>query len=281
MRKLILPAPAKLNLFLHINAQQENGYHKLQTIFQLIDYCDTLTFSSRKDHEILINARIPDVCEKNNLVMRAAKAMQQYDKKRRGVEIGIVNCIPPDSGLGSDSSHAATTMLALNHLWSLKLPLQQLLSLGLQIGGDIPVFIYGKSCWAENLGEQISPLELPTPWFVVIVPPLSVSSAEIFFDTQLARNSPEVEISLSLLETRENNCQEVTMRRYPKVAETFHWLNQFNAAQMTGTGGAVFTDFDSHTKANQVLKQLPNDLTGFVARGLNISPLLTTLKIDR
>lgn len=281
MDKLVLLAPAKLNLFLHINRQQENGYHELQTIFQLIDYCDTLIFTPRKDRQIRINTKIPDVYEKNNLIIRAAKTVQQQDQKRRGIDISIVKKIQPRSGLGGSSSCAAATILALNQLWNLKLPLQQLLQLGLQICPSIPAFVYGKACWAENLGEKITPLELPTPWFVIIIPPIHISTAEIFFDEKLKKNSPKVEFSLSLLETITNSCQLITARRYPEVAQTLNWLNQFSTAQMTGTGTAVFARFESRTKANDVLKLLPNHLKGFVAQGLNTSPLLTALKINR
>ena len=281
MEELVLPAPAKLNLFLHINGQKENGYHELQSILQFIDHCDTLTFTPRKDQQIYINGKIPNIYEKNNLILLAAKAMQQQYYKRRGMDINIVERIQNGSGLGANSSRAATGILALNHMWNLKLPLQQLLTLGLQISPSIPAFIYGKACWAENFGEKITPLELPKPWFVVIIPSVQVSTAEIFFDKKLTRKTPKVKTSLSLLETGENNCQEVTLRRYPEVWQALNWLGEFNTAQMSGTGAAIFARFTSYTEANKVLQQLPNSLKGFVAHGLNTSPLLTALKINR
>ena len=281
MNKLVLPAPAKLNLFLHINGQRTNGYHELQTIFQFIDYCDQLTFTPRKDSEVHLLTKMPGISIKNNLIMRAAKLMQQHDRKRRGIDISVKKRIPLGCGLGGGSSNAATTLRALNHLWELQMPLPQLLQLGIQLGADVPVFLFGKSCWAEGLGEQMTALELPTPWFVVVVPPVHISTAEIFCDTQLNRSTAKTEISLSLLETGENDCQAVTIRRHPEVAQALNWLNQFSTAQMTGTGGSVFARFDNREQADEVVKQLPKTLKGFVAPGLNTSPLLTTLKINR
>ena len=281
MNELILPAPAKLNLFLHINQQQANRYHELQTIFQFIDYCDELTFAPRADKDIHLHGKIPGVSSHNNLVMRAAKLMQQHDKKRRGLDIYLKKLIPLGAGLGGGSSDAATTMLALNYLWNLKLSLAQLLQLGLQLGADVPVFIMGKACWAENLGEQMTPLDLPTPWFVVVVPPVHISTAEIFCDSKLTRDTPKSEISLSLLETGENDCQAVAMRRYPEVAHALTWLNQFSTTQMTGSGGGVFARFETEAQADEVLEQLPKNLKGFAAPGLNTSPLLTALDINR
>ena len=281
MKELVLSAPAKLNLFLHINHQQANGYHELQTIFQFINYYDQLTFTPRKDNEIHLTTKLPGVSIKNNLIIRAAKLMQQHNKKRHGVNIGIKKRIPIGSGLGGGSSNAATTILALNYLWDLQLPQQQLLQLGLQLGADVPVFIFGKSCWAENLGEQMTSLKLPTPWFVVIFPPVQIATAEIFCDPRLTRNTPKSDISLSLLETGENDCQAVTIRRHPEVAQALNWLSQFGTVQMTGTGGGIFARFDERAQANNIVKQLPKTLKGFVARGLNTSPLLTELKVNR
>lgn len=281
MEKLTLPAPAKLNLFLHINAQHANGYHELQTIFQFIDYCDELSFTPRSDREIHLHAKIAGVSTHNNLISRAARLMQQHDKKRRGIDIHLKKIIPLGAGLGGGSSNAATTILALNHLWDLRLTLSQLIKLGLQLGADIPVFLQGQACWAENLGEQITPLQLPTPWFVVVVPPVNISTAEIFCDSKLTRDTPKTDISLSLLETGENDCQPIVMRRYPEVAQALNWLNQFSTAQMTGTGGAVFARFESEAQANEIIEQLPSTFKGFVTQGLNTSPLLTALKINR
>ncbi len=281
MEKLILPAPAKLNLFLHINAQRANGYHELQTIFQFIDYCDELTFMMRVDRQIHLHAKVAGVSTHNNLISRAARLMQHHDKKRRGIDIYLKKNIPLGAGLGGGSSDAATTMLALNHLWDLNLPFSQLLQLGLQLGADIPVFLQGQACWAENLGEQMFPLDLPTPWFVVVVPSVHISTAEIFCDPKLTRDTPKTDISLSLLETGENDCQPTVTRLYPEVAQALNWLNQFSTAQMTGTGGAVFARFENEIQANEVIAQLPDTFKGFAAPGLNTSPLLTTLKINR
>jgi 4-diphosphocytidyl-2-C-methyl-D-erythritol kinase len=281
MKKLILPAPAKLNLFLHINSQRDDGLHELQTIFQLLSYGDSLSFTLRNDKAINLNSRIPGVSTENNLVMRAAKLMQQHDKKRRGVDIVLTKRLPLGSGLGGGSSDAATTLHALNDLWEIDMPISMLLKLGLQLGADVPVFVQGQSCWAEGVGELITPMTLPEPWFVVISPQVSISTAEIFFDKQLTRDTPKQTMSSSLIETGENNCQAVVLQRYPEVAEALNWLNRFGTAQMTGTGGCVFARFIDKDEAQAVLDELPKNYKGFIAQGLNQSPLLTSLGTNR
>ena len=192
----------------------------------MIDYCDELSFTPRKDSKIHVNAKIPGVSAQNNLVMRAAKLMQLHDKKRRGVDIKLLKRIPLGAGLGGGSSNAATTILGLNKLWNLQIPLEQLLQLGEQIGADVPVFINGLSCWAEGIGELLTPMKLPKPWFTIIAPPVEVPTAEIFFDKQLTRDTPKQTISASLIETGENDCQAVVIKRYPEVAQALDWLNQ-------------------------------------------------------
>jgi 4-diphosphocytidyl-2-C-methyl-D-erythritol kinase len=281
MENLTLPAPGKLNLFLHITAQREDGHHELQTIFQLIDYGDSLTFTPRDDKEILVNAKIPGLAAKNNLVMRAAKLIQQHDKKRRGIEITLRKRLPIGGGLGGGSSDAATTLHALNTLWELDISTEHLMHLGKQLGADVPVFIKGRSCWAEGIGEIITPLTLPDSWFLVIIPPVSVSTTEIFFDKQLTRDTAKQTMSTSLIETGVNDCQAVVVKRFPVVAKALDWLNQFGTAQMTGTGACIFAPFATKAAAEKVLTELPKDLKGFVARGLNTSPLLTALEANR
>jgi 4-diphosphocytidyl-2-C-methyl-D-erythritol kinase len=281
MEKLILPAPAKLNRFLHINSQRLDGYHDLQTIFQFIDYGDTLTFIPRDDGQITVNAKIPGLSQKNNLVYRAAKLIQRHDKNRRGVEITLEKKIPMGAGLGGGSSNAATTLHGLNKLWDLKLSSEFLQREGLLLGADVPVFVQGHACWAEGLGEIMTPMQLPESWFVVVVPPVHVATAEIFFDQKLPRDTPRVERSLALLQTGWNDCQAVVGARFPEVAQAIEWLSQFGRAQMTGTGCAVFAPFANKTEATNALAKIPSSYTGFMAKGLNVSPLLTTLHATR
>lgn len=277
MKIMTLPAPGKLNLFLHINGQREDGHHELQTIFQFIDYSDELTFSPRDDDLICVNAKIPELSSKNNLVTRAAKLLQRQDSKRRGVDITLKKNLPIGGGLGGGSSDAATTLHGLNRFWDLKLNKEHLLHLGLQLGADVPVFVEGHSCWAEGIGEKLTPLDLPEPWFLVVAPPVAIPTQEIFFDKKLTRNTPRREMSTSLLETGINDCQAVVVKRYPVVAEALNWLNQYSTAQMTGTGACIFARFESKKAAQKALADLPEKMIGFVCRGLNRSPLLTSL----
>ncbi len=281
MNTLELPAPGKLNLFLHINGQREDGHHELQTIFQFIDTCDTLRFTPRDDNKIHVNTKIPGIADKTNLVLRAAKMMQDADKKRRGIDINLQKKLPIGGGLGGGSSDAATTLLGLNHLWDLQLPLEQLLQMGLQLGADIPVFILGKACWAEGIGEKLSPMQLPHPWYLIVTPPVSISTAEVFFDKNLTRDTPKCEPSLDLLQTGKNDCQRVVANKYPEVASALNWLNQFSSAQMTGTGACLFARFKKEQEAQRVLADLPPEYKRFISRGLNVSPLLTALRSHR
>jgi 4-diphosphocytidyl-2-C-methyl-D-erythritol kinase len=279
MDTLTLPAPAKLNLFLHITDQREDGYHELQTIFQFLDYSDEIIFSQRKDGKIRVNSKIPYLSANDNLVMRAAKLLRQHDKKRQGVDITLHKKIPIGGGLGGGSSDAATTLCGLNTLWGLNLNQEYLLNLALQLGADVPVFVRGQACWAEGVGDALTPLtDLPEPWFLVVVPPVQVSTAEIFFDKQLTRNTAKSTISTQLIETGKNDCETTVSRHYPEVNEALQWLNSFSPARMTGTGACVFARFDKEEDALNVLKKIEAPFTGFIAKGLNHSPLHTTLE---
>ena len=273
MKTLSLLAPAKLNLFLHITGQREDGYHNLQTIFQFLDYNDTLHFKLRNDGEIRVNSKIPHIAREDNLVFRAAKLIQQQTNKRQGVDIDLVKILPMGAGLGGGSSDAATTLVGLNHLWDLKLSTQDLLNLGKQLGADVPVFINGKACWAEGIGDIMTPMKLPEPWFLVLIPPVHVPTVEIFCDKELTKDTVKQTMSPSLLETGVNDCQAVAVRRYPDIGQALDWLNQFSKAKMTGTGACVFAAFESQEKAVEVLEQVQSPLKGFVAKGVNKSPL--------
>lgn len=281
MKTTTLPAPGKLNLFLHITGQRDDGHHELQTIFQLLDYGDTVTFTTRKDDQICLDSKLPDVSTENNLVYRAAKLIQRQAKKRCGITITLTKRLPMGGGLGGGSSDAATTLHALNLLWDLNLPEEHLLNLGKQLGADVPVFVAGRSCWAEGIGEILTPLELPETWFLVVTPKVHVSTQEIFFDKQLPRDTPKQAISLNLLETGINDCQNVVIQRYPAVASALNWLNQYSTAQMTGTGASIFARFETKQTAKEALAKLPKTLKGFICKGINQSPLLTALQTNR
>ena len=278
MNQITLPAPAKLNLFLHITGQRENGYHDLQTIFQFIDRCDTLSFTTREDSRIVLHSKILGVSAEENLCVRAAKLMQHYDSKRRGVDIHLEKNIPIGGGLGGGSSDAATTLLGLNKLWQLNLLSADLLQIGMNLGADVPVFIKGKTCWAEGIGEIMTPLDLPEPWYVIVVPPVLVPTAEIFFDNQLTRDTPKRKMSASLLENGHNDCEAVVVRRYPEVGQALEWLKQYGKAKLTGSGACVFAAFADEQSALDVVNLIAAPFKGFVAKGLKASPLINALK---
>jgi 4-diphosphocytidyl-2-C-methyl-D-erythritol kinase len=275
---LTLPAPAKLNLFLHVIGQRENGYHELQTIFQFIDHSDTLKLATRDDHQIILHTKVHGVLPEENLCVRAAKEMQKHDRKRRGVDIYLEKNIPMGSGLGGGSSDAATTLVGLNHLWELHLPQNQLLQLGVQLGADVPLFIQGQACWAEGIGDIMTPIELTEPWYVVLIPPVTVSTAEIFFDKRLTRDTPKRKMMPSLVESGHNDCEAVVIHRYPEVGEAIKWLKQYGKARMTGSGSCVFAAFSDEQSAKEVANKVEAPLKAFVAKGQNTSALLKALK---
>lgn len=280
---LTVPAPAKLNLFLHITGRRADGYHNLQTLFQLLDYGDELTFSPRDDGKICLLNPVAGVADADNLVVRAALALQTLSLKKssamqQGADIGLVKRIPNGGGLGGGSSDAATTLLALNRLWKLNLPLSQLAAIGLPLGADIPVFIHGQTAWAEGVGEQLTPVELPENWYLVLCPKCHVSTAEIFAHKELTRDTPAITIRAFLGQGGKNNCQPVVENLYPEVKKARQWLDNFSSGQMTGTGACLFAKFDSEAQARAVLAAKPGSWDGFVARGVNLSPAHTALK---
>ncbi len=267
------PAPAKINLFLHITGRRQDGYHELQTVFQFLDIADELHFTIRQDGGIHRLTDLPGVTEEADLVVRAAKALQQHTGSRLGVDISVRKVLPMGGGLGGGSSNAATTLVALNQLWQTGLSEDELARLGLGLGADVPVFIRGRTAWAEGVGENLQPLELPEKWFLVLIPPVNVSTAIVFSDSDLTRDCPPMTIRHFLSGQGKNVCEPVVRRAYPAVAEALDWLARYGDARMTGTGACVFAAFDSETRAREVLAELPADWQGFVARGLNRSPL--------
>ncbi len=267
------PAPAKINLFLHVTGRRDDGYHTLQTVFQFLEYCDALKFDQRADAEVRRPTGPQGVAAASDLTVRAARLLQQVAGVRRGVDIHINKSIPMGGGLGGGSSNAATTLVALNHLWGLGLGKPELMALGLRLGADVPVFIHGAAVWAEGVGEQFSPIILPEPWYLIVVPPCQVATAEVFNAPELTRNCPAITIHDFLSGRGENVLEPVVRRRYPEVAAALDWLAGFGPARMSGSGACVFAMFDDRDAAEQVRRQLPADWSGFVARGRNRSPL--------
>ncbi|MDH5777502.1 MAG: 4-(cytidine 5'-diphospho)-2-C-methyl-D-erythritol kinase [Gammaproteobacteria bacterium] len=267
------PAPAKLNLFLHITGQRADGYHLLQTVFQFLDYGDTLEFVPRNDGQIMRINDIPGVMPADDLVVRAAKLLQQHTNTETGVEINLIKRLPMGGGLGGGSSDAATTLVALNQIWGCGLGVDQLAELGLILGADVPVFIRGQAAWAEGVGENLTPVELPEPWFVVLIPVISVSTAKVFSDPQLIRDCPPITIRDFLEGTGQNVCEPLVRQHYPEVESAIQDLSEFAESRMTGTGACVFAAFEQEQQARAAWEALSSRWQGFVAKGRNSSPL--------
>jgi 4-diphosphocytidyl-2-C-methyl-D-erythritol kinase len=277
MNDSIWPAPAKLNLFLHITGRREDGYHLLQTVFQFLDYGDSLSFQTSDSGLIHLLTPLPGVAAAEDLTVRAATLLQRESHCSLGVDIRIDKRLPMGGGLGGGSSDAATTLVALNHLWGIGLPVERLAELGLQLGADVPVFVRGQAAWAEGVGEKLTPVTLPEPWFLVLIPAAHVATGEIFNAPELTRDCHGITIRDFLGGHGENVCQPLVAKRYPAVAEALDWLGNYAKAMMTGTGGCVFAAFETETRAREVFEKRPEHWQGFVARGLNRSPLLARL----
>lgn len=276
---LTLPAPAKLNLMLHITGRREDGYHNLQTLFQFLDYGDQLHFELLASPNIDVISDLTAIATNDNLIYRAARLLQQHSACNQGARITLEKILPMGAGLGGGSSDAATTLIALNQLWQLNIELAELADLGLQLGADVPVFVCGYAAWAEGVGEQLTAVTLPEPWYLVLTPDCHVSTVEIFSHKELTRNTSAITIAAALKGGCRNDCEAVVSTLYPQVKQALIWLNQFAAAKMTGTGASVFAEFPDKDQAQQVLAQLPNTLQGFIARGQNLSPLHRTAKL--
>jgi len=275
------PAPAKLNLILHITGQRQDGYHLLQTVFQFIDFSDLLDFNLRDDAVITRQSDWQGVAEADDLIIRAAKALQQASACSLGADIILQKRLPAGGGLGGGSSDAATTLVALNHLWGLELTVDQLAEIGLQLGADVPVFVRGKAAWAEGVGEQLTTIEPEEYWYVVLRPDCSVSTEEVFNSSDLTRNTPAIRIRDFLEDGGHNDCESVVRNLYPQVAEALDWLSQFAVARMTGTGSCIFAGFDKQQQAESVYEKLPQGWEGFVVKGLNNSSLQVRLAQEK
>jgi 4-diphosphocytidyl-2-C-methyl-D-erythritol kinase len=270
------PAPAKLNLFLHVTGRRPDGYHELQTVFQLLDYGDEIFVAPRADGLVLRPEGAAGVPAESDLVVRAARRLQAAAGCRQGAEIRVRKRIPLGGGLGGGSSDAATTLVALNHAWGLAWSQERLAALGLELGADVPVFVHGHTAWAEGVGEKLRPLALPPAWYLVVCPDCAVSTARIFNDPELTRDTPKTTIKGFVSAGGRNDCEPVVRRLYPEVGTALDWLapRARDGARLTGTGGCVFARFDSAAEAEAVLAAMPADWTGFVARGVGESALL-------
>jgi 4-diphosphocytidyl-2-C-methyl-D-erythritol kinase len=268
----VWPAPAKLNLFLHITGRRADGYHELQTVFQLIDLCDAVVLRARDDGVIERPEGPAGVPAESDLVVRAARALQAASGTRFGVTLGVRKRIPMGGGLGGGSSDAATTLLALNRLWGCGLSLDELARLGLPLGADVPVFVRGFSAWAEGVGERLTAVELPERWYVLIHPGVSVSTRDVFQSPELTRNSSLITIRAFFEAGGRNDCEPVVRARCPEVAAALDWLSRYAPARLTGTGSCIFASCASAIEAERIAARVPDEWTSFVARGLNISP---------
>ena len=273
MTTLTLPAPAKLNLWLHIIGRRPDGYHELETVFQFLDHADQLRYSVREDGQIHLRTEIAGVPHESNLIVRAARQLQQQSGCGLGVDIWLDKILPMGGGIGGGSSNAATTLLALNHLWQLGWDEDRLAGLGLTLGADVPVFVRGHAAFAQGVGEQLTPVDPEEPWYVVLVPQVSVSTVEIFSHPELTRDSLPLKMRPVPEGNSRNDCQPVVEQSYPDVRNALNLLGKYTEARLTGTGSCVFGAFPSKAEADKVLALLSETQTGFVAKGSNISML--------
>ena len=272
------PSPAKLNLFLYITGRRDNGYHELQTLFQFVEFGDELTVSSNQETSaITITPEIPGVALEDNLIWKAATALQQYTSTSFGADIELKKVLPMGGGIGGGSSNAATVLVALNYLWQLNLSDDQLAEIGLQLGADVPVFVRGHAAFAEGVGEQLQPANPDEKWYLVVKPQVSIATVDIFTHSELTRNTPKRALATLLEQEYVNDCEKIVRMLYPEVDKQLSWLLQYAPSRLTGTGSCVFAEFSSKKEAELVLEQLPDTVSAFVAKGRNISPLKETL----
>lgn len=277
MAEVTVPSPGKINLFLHVLGRRPDGYHLLQTAFQFIDFCDYLTFSLRSDSQIKLEAPSLDFPAEQNLIYRAAMLLRDYTGVNKGIEISVEKNIPLGGGLGGGSSNAATTLLILNLLWDTGLTLDELLALGLKLGADLPIFIDGRASFAEGVGEQLESVIYPEKWVLILMPPCSVDTGKIFSDSQLTRNTPPITIAEFFEKGGRNDCEPVARKHFPEIANALDWLGQYVPVKMTGTGSSIFAIFEDKETALQIFNKIPEPLTGIIVKGLNSSPLHSTI----
>jgi len=277
------PAPAKLNLFLYITGRRPDGYHNLQTLFQFLDFGDTLEITPDSSGKIRLLTPLPGVVDEENLIVRAALALKQAAAARgtlpvdAGAQIALEKRLPMGGGLGGGSSDAATVLVALNHLWQTQLSVDELAAIGVHLGADVPVFVRGHAAFAEGVGEKIQPAEPEEKWYLVAHPGVSIATPDIFKDVDLTRNSPIRTLDELLQRPFHNDCEPVVRKRFREVDALLSWLLEYAPSRLTGTGSCVFAEFNTESDARQVLELAPKWICGFVARGLNISPLQRSL----
>jgi 4-diphosphocytidyl-2-C-methyl-D-erythritol kinase len=269
----VYPAPAKLNLFLHVVGRRADGYHLLQTAFRLVDRADELRFSPRTDDRVALVTPLPGVPQESDLTVRAAKLLQTHTGCRQGVEIEVRKRLPMGGGLGGGSSDAATVLVALNHLWRLGLSRARLQEIGLSLGADVPVFVFGRNAFAEGVGERLLPLRLSSAWYVVLEPPVGVPTAVVFGAPELKRDTVAIDATRWQPGFGTNDLQPVAVSRYPEVARHLEWLTQFGEARMSGSGACVFTEVSGEEEAKAILSRMPEGMRGWAAPGLNQHPL--------
>ena len=285
MSKQLWPAPAKLNLMLHITGRREDGYHELQTVFQFIDFADTLEFKLRDDERVIRHCEDFSVPEDEDIIIRAARLLREkYSQKNpavsknTGVDITLTKQIPMGAGLGGGSSDAATTLIALNELWDMQFSIDELAEMGLTLGADVPVFVRGFAAFAEGIGEELSPFSPPEKWYLLLIPPVHVSTKQVFENSDLTRDCSTIKLcDLSRREWR-NVCTPVVRKNYPMVSQAFDIIGKYSGAKMSGTGASVFAGFDTKAQAEEILQKICKSAEieswiSFVAKGLNQSPL--------
>lgn len=277
------PAPAKLNLFLYITGRRADGYHNLQTLFQFLDVGDTLEIIPDNSGSITMLTPLDGVADEDNLIVRAALALRAAaaDKgtlpPQAGARIALQKRLPMGGGLGGGSSDAATVLVALNHLWRTQLSVDELATLGVRLGADVPVFVRGHAAFAEGVGEQLQPAFPAEKWYLVAHPGVSIATPDLFRDPELTRDSPIRTLDELLQRPFHNDCEAVARKRFREVDALLSWLLEYAPSRLTGTGACVFAEFDTEFAARQVLELAPKWMCGFVARGLNLSPLQRTL----
>lgn len=272
------PAPAKLNLFLYITGRKDNGYHELQTLFQFIDRCDQLTITANETGNVTLSPAIEGVQTEDNLIWKAAQILKEHSNCPFGAQIHIEKILPMGGGLGGGSSDAATTLVALNHLWQLNLSLDTLADLGVQLGADVPVFVRGFAAFAEGIGEKLQPAKPQEKWYLIVKPSVSIATVDVFTHPELTRNTPKRELKELLRQPYGNDCEKIVRSVYPEVDKQLSWLLEYAPSRLTGTGACIFAEFNSENEANAILNRLPDNIAGFVAKGLNTSPLTETLE---
>lgn len=278
MHTISWPAPAKLNLFLHINGRRPDGYHELQTLFVILDQGDELQIRVDLSGDIRLTPDIPGVPLEQNLIYRAAQLLKAYSDQPLGAEIRLIKRLPMGGGLGGGSTDAATTLVALNQMWHLGLTEEELARLGRQLGADVPVFVRGRTAFAEGVGEKLTPVDIPERWYLVVHPQVHVSTALIFQHPDLCRDTPKYQWEDLRGGSWKNDCEPLVKKAYPEVAKALSWLLEYAPSRMTGTGACLFAEFEDEQSARKVLINMPNWLQGFVARGVTLSPLQTVLQ---